>query len=201
MNSTTRSPCSTSCSRLCRRNRTRDDRTCRGRHDTAGCLSPLARTPTGSATNAPSPDCVELRPRLERQTTTTSPQSIRRPSSQQCAVAHRHHTPLLRPRDTPLPPAALRRRQNQSRSHPLPQALRRTRALRMPPHRNACLTTPRSINLSCRAEPFPDADSGPSARVTWPGSAHHDEGVFSEEVKYDELRDRISFTLRAGPGA
>ena len=35
-----------------------------------------------------------------------------------------------------LPPTTLRRRQDQSRSDPLPQALRRTRALRMPPHRN-----------------------------------------------------------------
>ena len=34
-----------------------------------------------------------------------------------------------------LPPTPLRRRQNQSRSHPLPQALRRTRALRLPPQR------------------------------------------------------------------
>ena len=32
-----------------------------------------------------------------------------------------------------LPPTPLRRRQDQNRSHPLPQALRRTRALRMPP--------------------------------------------------------------------
>jgi hypothetical protein len=116
--------------------------------DTAGALlSPPAKTPAVSATNAPSPGSAAPPPSTRHPASNNDTGSAAPATpSQLGALADRDQQALPRPRHTALPPAPPRPRQDQSRSHPLPQALRRPRALPPAPTTTTDLTTPRSIN-------------------------------------------------------